>query len=169
MDHTFNFAEGAVRSGKTIANVLAFAALLERSPDKLHLVSGTTLTTALTNIGDCNGFGLEHIFRGRCRWGKHKGNTCLFVKTMKRGEKIVIFAGGGKADSYKKIRGNSYGIWIATEVNKHYISGDDQCFIDEAFNRQLAAKMRRVLWDFNPDYPSHPIYSEYVDKYVEMD
>ena len=168
MDHTFNFAEGAVRSGKTIANVLAFAALLERSPDKLHLVSGTTLTTALTNIGDCNGFGLEHIFRGRCRWGKHKGNTCLFVKTMKRGEKIVIFAGGGKADSYKKIRGNSYGIWIATEVNKHYISGDDQCFIDEAFNRQLAAKMRRVLWDFNPDYPSHPIYSEYVDKYVEM-
>ena len=28
--------------------------------------------------------------------------------------------------------------------------------------------MRRVLWDFNPDYPSHPIYSEYVDKYIEM-
>lgn len=168
MKSTFNFAEGAVRSGKTIANVLAFAFLLERSPDRLHLASGTTLSAALTNIGDCNGFGLEHIFRGRCRWGKYKGNTALFVKTVKTGEKVVVFAGGGKADSYKRIRGNSYGIWIATEVNKHFISKDDQCFIDEAFNRQLASKMRRVLWDFNPDYPTHPIYTEYVDKYIAL-
>jgi len=165
---TFNFAEGAVRSGKTIANVLAFAALLEKSPDRLHLATGTSLSAALTNIGDCNGYGLEHIFRGRCRWGVFKGNKALFVKTLHRGEKTVIFAGGGKADSYKKIRGNSYGMWIATEVNKHFISDDDRCFIDEAFNRQLAAKMRRVLWDFNPDYPSHPIYTEYVDKYSEL-
>ncbi len=165
MSHTFNFAEGAVRSGKTIANVLAFSFLLEKSPDRLHLATGTTLSAALTNIGDCNGFGLEHIFRGRCRWGRYKGNTALFVKT-RSGEKTVVFAGGGKADSYKRIRGNSYGIWIATEVNKHFISGDDRCFIDEAFNRQLAAKMRRVLWDFNPDYPTHPIYSGYVDRYI---
>ncbi|MBO4391817.1 MAG: PBSX family phage terminase large subunit [Clostridia bacterium] len=168
MDCTFNFAEGAVRSGKTTANVLAFSYLLEKSPDRLHLATGTTLSAALTNIGDCNGFGLEHIFRGRCRWGKYKGNAALFVKTLKKGEKTVVFAGGGKADSYKRIRGNSYGIWIATEVNRHFISGDDRCFIDEAFNRQLAAKMRRVLWDFNPDYPTHPIYTGYVDKYIAL-
>ena len=168
MSHTFSFAEGAVRSGKTIANVLAFSLLLERTPDRLHLASGTTLSAALTNIGDCNGFGLEHIFRGRCRWGKYKGNTALFVKTLKKRERIVVFTGGGKADSYKRIRGNSYGMWIASEVNRHFISGDDTCFIDEAFNRQLAAKMRRVLWDFNPDYPAHPIYTEYVDKYENI-
>lgn len=163
---TFNFAEGAVRSGKTISNVYAFAMLLERTPDRLHLATGTSLSAACMNIGDCNGFGLEHIFRGRCRWGKYKGNTALYITTKKGRERIVIFAGGGKSDSYKKIRGNSYGMWIATEVNKHFISGDDRCFVPEAFNRLLASGMRRVLWDFNPDYPTHPIYTEYVDKYI---
>lgn len=163
-DNTFNFAEGAVRSGKTICNTVAFSLALNKSPDRLHLATGVTLAAACLNIGDCNGFGLEHIFRGRCRWGKYKNNTCLYIN-CDAGEKIVIFAGGGKRDSYKKIRGNSYGMWIATEINKHYISSDDDCFIKEAFNRQLAAKFRRVFWDLNPDYPSHPIYTEYIDKY----
>lgn len=164
LNNTFNFAEGAVRSGKTICNVLAFAFSLNSSPDRIHLATGVTLAAACLNIGDCNGFGLEHLFRGRCRWGKYKNNTCLFVN-CDAGEKIVIFAGGGKRDSYKKIRGNSYGMWIATEINKHYISSDDDCFIKEAFNRQLAARRRRVFWDLNPDYPTHPIYTDYIDKY----
>ena len=34
----------------------------------------------------------------------------MYIQTQ-TGEKIVIFAGGGKADSYKKILGNSYGLW----------------------------------------------------------
>ena len=74
-DNTFNFAEGAVRSGKTICNVVAFALALNKSPDKLHLATGVTLAAACLNIGDCNGFGLEHIFRGRCRWGKFKKSS----------------------------------------------------------------------------------------------
>ena len=57
-------------------------------------------------------------------------------------------------------------MWIASEVNKHYISEDDHCFLSEAFNRLLASGMRRILWDFNPDYPTHPIYTKYVDRYV---
>lgn len=56
-------------------------------------------------------------------------------------------------------------MWIATEINKHYISPDDDCFIKEAFNRQLASSYRRVFWDLNPDYPTHPVYTEYIDKY----
>ena len=83
------------------------------------------------NIGECNGFGLEYYFRGRNRWGKFKDNEALFVKTAV-GERIVIFAGGGKADSFKKIRSNSYGMWIATEINLHHDST-----VKEAFNRRL--------------------------------
>lgn len=161
---TYNFAEGAVRSGKTVCNILAFARALETSPDRLHLATGVTIAAAKLNLGDCNGFGLEHLFRGRCRWGRYHDNPALFTET-KTGQKIIIFAGGGKADSYKRIRGNSYGLWLATEVNKHYISDDDTCFLQEAFNRQLAAKQRQVFWDFNPDYPNHAIYTEYVDKF----
>lgn len=157
---TLCVAEGAVRSGKTVDHVFVFAALLEDAPDKLHLATGSTIANAKLNIGDCNGFGLEAIFRGRCRWGKYKDNECLRIRT-KTGEKIVIFAGGGKADSFKKIRGNSYGMWIATEINLHHDNT-----IKEAMNRQLAARRRRLFWDLNPDAPGASIYLDYLDKYA---
>lgn len=155
-----NVAEGAVRAGKTIDNVFVFANELETAPDVFHLASGSTTANAKLNIGVGNGYGLEGIFRGRCRWTKYKGNDALAVKTP-TGVKYVIFAGAGKADSFKKIRGNSYGMWIATEINLHH----DQ-FIKEAFNRQLAAKHRKIFWDLNPDHPKAPIYVEYIDKYA---
>lgn len=157
--NTYNIAEGAVRAGKTIDNVFAFATELEYTPDKIHLASGSTSATAKLNIGDSNGFGLEYQFRGRCKWGKFKGNECLSIQT-KTGTKVVIFAGAGKADSFKRIRGNSYGMWIATEINLHH-----DAFIKEAFNRTAAAKMRKFFWDLNPSNPGAAIYSDYIDLY----
>ena len=74
-------AEGAVRSGKTVDHVFVFAKLLEDAPDRLHLATGPTLANARLNIGSCNGFGLEALFRGRCRWGKFQDNECLRVRT----------------------------------------------------------------------------------------
>lgn len=160
---TLSVAEGAVRAGKTIDNVTAFAYLIDRgTPDTIHLATGSTSANAKLNIGDANGFGLEHIFRGRCRWTKYRGNEALAIKSQGRNY-IVIFAGGGKADSYKKIRGNSYGMWIATEINLHHPDT-----IREAFNRQLAAKVRRVFWDLNPSPPNAPIYTEYIDRFPEQ-
>ena len=73
---------------------------------------------------------------------------------------MVIFAGGGKADSFKKIRGNSYGMWIATEINLHH-----EDTIKEAFNRQLASRLRRVFWDLNPSSPAHWIYTDFIDRF----
>ena len=92
-------AEGAIRSGKTIDHCIIACMYLEKCPDKIHLASGSTIANAKMNIGDCNGFGLEHLFRGRCRWGKYKDNEALYIQTQ-TGEKIVLFAGGGKSDSY---------------------------------------------------------------------
>ena len=165
--NTYNIAEGAIRSGKTIDNCIMFAMNLEDSPDKIHLASGSTLANAKLNIGECNGFGLEHLFRGRCHWGKYKSNECLYINT-KSGEKIVIFVGGGKADSYKKILGNSYGMWIATEINEHYDDVDSKVsFIKVAFGRLAAAGKRKIFWDLNPSSPTSKIYSDYIDLYRE--
>lgn len=160
-------AEGAIRSGKTIDNCIIAAAYLEQTPDKYHLASGSTIANAKLNIGACNGFGLENLFRGRCRWGKYKDNEALFIST-RTGEKIVLFAGGAKADSYKRILGNSYGMWIATEINEHYDSTDSRSsFIKVANGRQLAAKRPFTLWDLNPCNPGHSIYEQYIDRYRE--
>ena len=164
--NTFNFAEGAVRAGKTVDNVYAFAHEIKTTKDKIHLATGSTVANAKLNIGDANGFGLEYIFRGQCHWGKYKDNEALFIKgpaTGKR-QRIIIFAGGAKSDSFKKLRGNSYGMWIATEINLHHDNT-----IKEAFNRQLAADMRKIFWDLNPDNPNAKIYTEYIDRYAQLD
>ena len=159
---TISVAEGAVRAGKTIDNIAAFAYLIEKgTPDRIHLATGSTAANAKLNIGDANGYGLEYLFRGRCRWTKYKGNEALVIRSHKR-DYVVIFAGGAKADSFKKIRGNSYGMWIATEINLHHDNT-----IKEAFNRQLAAKNRKIFWDLNPDHPKAAIYVDYIDKYAE--
>lgn len=158
-------AEGSIRSGKTIDNCIIAAAYLEKCKDKIHLASGSTIGNAKLNIGACNGYGLENLFRGRCKWGKYKGNECLYLYTQ-TGEKVVIFAGGGKSDSYKKILGNSYGLWIATEINEHYDSDDSrESFIKVAFGRQVASIEPKVLWDLNPCAPRHRIYEDYIDLY----
>lgn len=157
---SINVAEGAVRAGKTVDNIFAFAMELERTEDKIHIATGNTGPSAKIIIGESNGYGLEHIFRGRCRWGKFKGNDCIYINT-KTGLKQVIFAGGGKADSYKSIRGNSYGMWIATEINLHH-----EETIKECFKRTFAAKNRKTFWDLNPSNPEHRIYVNYIDKYA---
>lgn len=162
----YNFAEGAVRAGKTVDNIFAFSVELMTSPDRIHLATGSTVGNAKLNLGDANGFGLEHIFRGQCRWTKYKDNEALIIKGVhtRNKEKIIIFAGGAKADSFKKIRGNSYGMWIGTEVNLHH-----EDTIKEAFNRTAAAKKRKFFWDLNPDHPKHFIYTNYIDKYQTTD
>ena len=165
LSNKMNVAEGAIRSGKTIDHCIIAAMYLEQCEDKIHLASGSTMGNAKLNIGVCNGYGLENLFRGRCKWGKFRDNEALFISTQ-TGDKVVIFVGGAKSDSYKRILGNSYGMWIATEINEHYDSDDSRVsFIKVAFGRQVAAKRPLVLWDLNPCNPGHSIYKNYIDLY----
>lgn len=168
LKHRMCVAEGAIRSGKTIDHCLIAAAYLETAPDRFHLASGSTIANAKLNIGVCNGFGLENLFRGRCKWGRYRDNEALFVDAA-AGERIVIFAGGGRADSYRHILGNSYGLWIATEVNEHYDCPDSRTsFLKVAAGRQLAAIRPFTLWDLNPCNPGAAIYEDYIDRYREQ-
>ena len=167
LHNRMNVAEGAIRSGKTIDNCIIASMYLETCPDVYHLASGSTVANAKLNIGVCNGFGLEHIFRGRCKWAKFRDNDALYIHTQ-TGEKVVIFAGGAKSNSYQKILGNSYGLWIATEINEHYDSDDSRSsFIKVAMGRQVASIQPKILWDLNPCNPSHPIYKDYIDAYAD--
>lgn len=159
---SMNIAEGSIRSGKTTDNIFCFAHDLKRSKDKLHLATASTQPTAKIIIGDCDGYGLEHIFRGQCKWGKYKGNECLKIcgRDTNYKEKIVLFCGGAKADSYKKFRGMSIGLWIATEINLHHPET-----IREAQRRQINADIKRFYWDLNPESPKAYIYKDFIDVY----
>lgn len=159
-----NCLEGAYRAGKSVINICSFANYLEYCVDKIHLVSGASVATARLNVSDCNGLGLSHIFRGRCKTGKYEGNECLRIKS-KAGEKIVVFVGGGQSDSYKKIQGLSFGSWLSVELANLYISNDEKCFIDMALSRLTQSHDLKVWWDLNPVYPSHNVYKKYLDNY----
>lgn len=144
-DNTYNILEGAVRSGKTIDNVFAFAHELKTTPDRIHLATGSTMANAKLNIGDANGFGLEYIFRGQCHWTKYKDNDALYICGPYTGYRvrIVIFAGGAKQDSYKKIRG---------EINRNcpdtpfpVIAGVDE-------NQLTGNPVRGIPWETNYNF-----------------
>lgn len=156
-DSWLNVAEGGKRAGKNIINLIAYAMCLEIHPDKLHLVAGVSLAAAKMNAIDSNGFGLQHLFAGRCREGEYKNRDALYIQT-KTGEKIVIVAGGGKANDAARIKGNSYGTVYITEVNECH-----QSFVQEVFDRTLASSKRQLFFDLNPFPPSHWFYRDILD------
>ena len=156
-DSWLNVAEGGKRAGKNIINLIAYAMCLEVHPDKLHLVAGVSLAAAKMNAVDSNGFGLQHLFAGRCREGEYKNRDALYIQT-KTGEKIVIVAGGGKANDAARIKGNSYGTAYITEVNECH-----QTFVQEVFDRTLASSKRQLFFDLNPFPPSHWFYRDILD------
>ena len=88
-------AEGAIRSGKTIDHCIIAAAYLEQCPDKYHLASGSTIGNAKLNIGACNGFGLENLFRGRCRWGKRESVSTSGAFNRNSAKADILLAASG--------------------------------------------------------------------------
>lgn len=150
-------AEGGKRSGKNIMNLIAWSAILETHPDKLHLAAGVSLSSAKLNIIDSNGFGLKHIFYGRCRQGKYQEREALYIRT-KTGEKIVLVSGGGNSLSAPKIKGNSYGSAYITEVNECHPD-----FVAEVFDRTLTSSNRKIIFDLNPKPPAHWFYASRLD------
>lgn len=161
--HRINCLEGAYRAGKSVINIFSFATYIDICVDKFHLVSGYSLSSARLNVADCNGLGLKYIFGGRCRSGKYENNECLYVYDKKNNEKIIIFVGGGKSDSYKAIQGLSFGSWLSVELANLFISDDERCFISMALSRLTQSSLQRVWWDLNPTYPSHQVYKKFLD------
>lgn len=162
LDCWLNVAEGGKRASKNIINLIAYSMCLEVHPDKLHLVAGVSLGAAKMNIIDSNGFGLKYLFEGRCREGEYEGRDALYIST-KTGEKIVIIAGGGKANDAARIKGNSYGSVYITEVNECH-----QSFVQEVFDRTLASSKRQLFFDLNPKAPAHWFYRDILDYQDEL-
>lgn len=150
----FNVAEGGKRGGKNVINGLAFCIRLENHPDFLHLVAGNTVSNAMLNIIDCNGYGIMNYFDGRCKEGKYQEKNCLYVNTSK-GQKVILISGGGKAGDNRKIQGNTYGLAYITEANNCH-----KDFLQEVFDRTISSNDRGIYHDFNPKSPQHFYYED---------
>lgn len=147
-----NVAEGGKRAGKNITNLIAWAATLDTHPDMLHLAGGVSQSTALTNIIDSDGYGLQYIYEGRCKKGQYNGRDALILHTQ-TGEKAIIIAGGGDSRSASLIKGMSLGTVYVTEANEC-----NESFIRECIDRTLASRRRQIYFDLNPKPPAHWFY-----------
>ena len=161
-DSWLNVAEGGKRGGKNVLQTLIFCMLLEKHPNKLHLVAGVSTATAKLNILDCDGYGLLNYFEGRCREGKYKDRDCVRVQTP-TGEKIVLVSGGGKDGDEKLIKGNTYGMAYVTEANECHPK-----FLKEVFDRTLTSGDRKIFHDLNPKEEEHWYYADILKYHEEQ-
>lgn len=156
-DNWFNVAEGGKRGGKNVLLTMAYCAILEKHPSRIHLIAGVSTATARLNILDCDGFGMMNFFEGRCQTGKYQNRDCLYVSTPV-GEKIVLISGGGKDGDEKLIKGNTYGTAYVTEANEC-----SPTFIKEVFDRTATSPDRKVFHDLNPKAEAHWYYTDVLN------
>ena len=145
------------RGGKNVLQTLAFCIALETHKDRLHLVSGVSVATALLNVIDCDGYGVTNYYAGRCKYGKFNERNCLYVNT-KTGEKIILISGGGKLGDEKAIKGQTFGMAYITEVNECH-----QVFVKEVFDRTLSSSDRKIFHDLNPKSPDNWYYTDVLN------
>ena len=140
--------EGAVRSGKTyLNNLLFYMEVRKHTGEGLHyIISGHTLGSIKRNVLDpiSDEFGVD------CK--TDAGGTFSLW-----GNKVHCF-GADKADSYKAITGMTAHGWYGNEVTLQHDNSIQECF------SRISGDDARVFWDTNPDYPEHPIKTNYIDK-----
>lgn len=173
-----NVLEGAIRSGKTIVNLVAFSHYLDmHETGGLFVASSTTSGIAWEILAECRGhasadgkygaeqgFGLMYLFKGRCKKTKIKGSDAIEIINKKKKKCSIIFVGAKNKGSIETVRGFTISGWIATELENHNTAdGDD--FIGFMFGRMLGAPNGKAFMDLNPSFPTNKMYTEYLDKW----
>ncbi|MFN3283496.1 MAG: PBSX family phage terminase large subunit, partial [Pseudothermotoga sp.] len=167
-DAFINILEGSVRSGKTIASIVAWIEYVRTSPHTKFLMTGNTSDTLYRNVIE----DIENILGDMVRYNKSsKGGAKLIfkfpnldypAKSKKRHiHKICYCVGAHDERSENKIRGLTVAGWYADEITLH-----PESFVKQAINRMSLAGAR-AFWTTNPDSPYHFIKTEFIDKAKE--
>ncbi|WP_026923298.1 PBSX family phage terminase large subunit [Glycomyces arizonensis] len=149
---------GAVRSGKTIASLLAFLMAVAEAPDSgLVLCVGRTLQTIERNILDplqdrtIFGTVADHVHHTR-------GATTAVILG-----RTVHLIGASDARAEGRIRGAT--VYLA------YV--DEATLVPESFWNQLLARLSvpgaRLLATTNPDSPAHWLRKKFILRAAELD
>lgn len=148
------FLEGSTASGKTTTVAVKFIMNVAESDMKLHVIAGNTTGVIEKNIINAD-MGLLQIFPNLEYCGNgDKENKLPHIK-FKTGNstKIIYVLGYDNASKWKNALGSQFGcVWV-DECNTANID-----FIREIFGRS-----EYFVGTLNPDAPTLPIYSEYIN------
>lgn len=153
-----NILEGAVRSGKTIASIVAWIDFVYKSPHKRFLMTGSSSDTLYRNV-------IEDIVsimgEKRAKYLKSSQGGARLVFNFGKIKKICYCVGAHDARSESRIRGLTIGGWYADEVTLY-----PESFVKQAINR-MSLSGARAFWTSNPDMPSHYIMTDFIEKAAE--
>lgn len=151
--------EGAIRSGKTVASLIAWLSYVIRSKENVFFMSGKTYGSLVRNTIDGDfgllSIGYPYVNVTRDITGANVLN--IFDK------KIYLFGADNDA-AYSRLKGLTAGGWYADEIATH-----PESFIVEALARTAVSTDRRIFWTMNPTVPSHYIYRKFTDTWEGME
>lgn len=146
--------EGSVRAGKDVLALNCYAEFLMLTPDKLHLVTHVSMSSAKETVYEADGFGLKYLIpHGELIT---RDNRDIFkFKDWSGIDKEVHFFGLSQYNDHEKFRGVSYGSHYANESTRQHIDG-----LKNARDRTIASKWRKIIYTQNPVSPSNPFYTD---------
>jgi PBSX family phage terminase large subunit len=155
-DAFINILEGAVRSGKTIASIIAWMDFVVNSPEDEFLMTGYTIDTLYRNvISD-----MEKIYGSkRVKYVRSsKGGAKVIIKCKGRVKKTCYCLGANSERSESPLRGMTVAGWYADEVTLY-----PESFVKQAINR-MSLDDAKAFWTMNPDSPYHYINTEFIEQ-----
>lgn len=149
------FLEGTTAAGKTTVGIPKFMLRVADSNRRVHLICAKTIGVLEKNI--LNGeLGLLTQFEGVAVYNpRGAGDTRLphILYQTPRGEKVIYLAGYSDKSKWTDVLGGQYGCVLIDEIN----------IADMEFVREIFHRREYLMATLNPDDPSLPIYSEYIN------
>lgn len=150
------FLEGVTAAGKSTVGIYKFMIKVAESDKQQHIIAGLDTGTIEKNIID-----KDHGVKDE--WGclvEYNGNGSrdlklphiVFHVSPGNDKKILILGYADKA-RWKKALGGQYGCLYIDEIN----------IADMDFVREASMRCDYLIGTLNPDDPSLPIYSEYIN------
>lgn len=150
------FLEGTTAAGKTTVGIFKFMLRVAESPKRQHILSGLDTGTIEKNIINKE-LGVLDIFGGLVEYNPNgRGAESMPHMVFKAGgdEKIIYVLGYDNKARWKKALGGQYGCLYIDEIN----------VADMDYVREAAMRCDYMMATMNPDDPTLPIYSEYVNR-----
>ena len=150
------FLEGTTAAGKTTVGLFKFILKVAESTKKFHILAAKDVGTAEKNIinkdlGIIDDFGALTEYYGN---GTKDYRMSHILLRASKGDKIIYVMGYDNKSQWKRALGGQYGCLYIDEINT----------ADMEFVREAAMRCDYLMATLNPDDPSLPIYSEYINK-----
>ena len=149
------FLEGTTAAGKTTVGIFKFMLRVAESPKRQHILSGLDTGTIEKNIINKE-LGILDVFSGLVEYNPAgRGAESLPHMVLRTGaeDKIIYVLGYDNKARWKKALGGQYGCLYIDEIN----------VADMDYVREAAMRCDYLMATLNPDDPSLPIYSEYIN------